>query len=661
MSNYLDKVNVNTAITENTKLDLGHTHITTANFFQFNPILCKEMVPGEKCDVNLMTFTRLQPLAVPTFGRCNIKLRSFFVPFRTIFKGWNDFITDTPHIGSNGSWGGLLTSVPTVSNSTLVDWFVNSSISVGTPGGQSVTFSWSKSGTSTTYDFAYVDNGGNRSYRLFTEEGKQAYKILDSLGYKLVFDGRNGDVYSALPILALARIYCDWYYPEAYINILNYATLKLLLNFDSNNLALTSTNLNNIFSCILYSNYDSDYYNNAWDQPNSPNVGVYSTDFKIINIDSMSNVWDSPTGSAINKVMYAQSAVSNRSGMYQAPSGNNPYEAADTIGGANAPFITTALGRNNSSTGNITTVGPMISEYLLHGLHALTDYMKRHQLVGSRAMDRYLARFGKMLTSEKMNRCNYIGSKNVPIQFGDVTSTADTANAGLGDFVGKGMGFDQNFSFDFNTEEYGYLITISSIIPAASVWQGVDRKVMHKSKLDFWTPEFDALGVQAMSTREVLGSDIGKQSGAMSDASSSYMGFNDNVFGFVPRYGEYKKYDDQITGDFIVETLNNKAASQTPWHLGRIFTSDDVYNGTSYDYAGFKHSLAFMQGMHDHNEYNRLFQYVAKEGEVMPDPFTLIYDFQMVSQAPMKPLYDTYEFEDKGRKITEQNNGVRVN
>lgn len=36
MASYLDKAQVNTAITDNTKLDLGHQHITTADFMQLN-------------------------------------------------------------------------------------------------------------------------------------------------------------------------------------------------------------------------------------------------------------------------------------------------------------------------------------------------------------------------------------------------------------------------------------------------------------------------------------------------------------------------------------------------------------------------------------------------------------------------------------------------
>ena len=48
MANFKDTVNVPTAISDNTAMDLSSKHITTANWMQLNPIYWKEMVPGEK-------------------------------------------------------------------------------------------------------------------------------------------------------------------------------------------------------------------------------------------------------------------------------------------------------------------------------------------------------------------------------------------------------------------------------------------------------------------------------------------------------------------------------------------------------------------------------------------------------------------------------------
>lgn len=85
------------------------------------------MVPGEKIDVSMESFARLNPLPVPTFGRASMRNRAYFVPFRTIFRGWNDYITDAPHVWSDGKTPtALLQTVPTVCNDQFAAlFFVN--------------------------------------------------------------------------------------------------------------------------------------------------------------------------------------------------------------------------------------------------------------------------------------------------------------------------------------------------------------------------------------------------------------------------------------------------------------------------------------------------------------------------------------------------------
>ena len=64
--------------------------------------------------------------------------------------------------------------------------------------------------------------------------------------------------------------------------------------------------------------------------------------------------------------------------------------------------------------------------------------------------------------------------------------------------------FTDNGSFTFESDEYGYIIMVSSIVPKTSYYQGQDRSTMHQTRLDFWTPEFDSMGVQALSNREIF-------------------------------------------------------------------------------------------------------------------------------------------------------------
>ena len=128
MANFLDTIKVKTAVEKRTNLSLDCDHITTANFMQFNVVFSRELVPDQSLDIDMSTFARLQPLPVPTYGKARIQNRCFFVPFRTIFPAFNDFITDARHNFSNGT-SGIVNNVPLVSSKAITTLSVNFSIS----------------------------------------------------------------------------------------------------------------------------------------------------------------------------------------------------------------------------------------------------------------------------------------------------------------------------------------------------------------------------------------------------------------------------------------------------------------------------------------------------------------------------------------------------
>ena len=414
MANFMDKMQLNTAITDNTKLDLGHQMIQTADFMQLCPIFTKEMVPGEKLDVNVESFARLNPLPVPTFGRSSLRLRSFFVPYRTVFRGWNDFITDSVHVPSTvSSVSAIISQVPQFTNDDLVHAFID--YSAGQADGSnedliesymvspSMVWELTSAGLNTVaWDIKTVDStDAVQHYYVLTQKGRQCLKTIESLGYKIAWVEEKAGVtpsynpsYSALPLLCMARIYADWYWPTQYTNIATYDDLMSYCNRDNDNntFYMTKVQIANILSAIAYVQYDSDYFTAQWDQPNQPTAGTYSN-FKLVNIDTASSVYTAAPHD------YSENGyVSNY---------NGTVSSSNRLSG-DAPFISPVVSAVSSSGSTYNFVP--ISEYLLHSLHSLTDYMKRHQLAGSKAAERYLSRFGKALTSEQLGRSVYLGA-----------------------------------------------------------------------------------------------------------------------------------------------------------------------------------------------------------------------------------------------------------
>lgn len=131
------------------------------------------------------------------------------------------------------------------------------------------------------------------------------------------------------------------------------------------------------------------------------------------------------------------------------------------------------------------------------------------------------------------------------------------------------------------------------------------------------------------------------------------------VFGFVPRYAAYKTAtcSDRLTGNFRLPSVNggNFFNGSGAWHLMREFDGITDFNR---DYANVVHTPQFISGGADFSQYKRLFY---EDDADSPDNFTVIHNFEVAEYAPMKPLYDSYEFEDKGKKVTLQTNGVKMN
>lgn len=79
--------------------DLSHENKLTFKIGDLVPILCEEVVPGDKFNISTESLIRAMPLVGPTMHRCNVDIQFFFVPNRIVNAYWEDFITG----GYNGN------------------------------------------------------------------------------------------------------------------------------------------------------------------------------------------------------------------------------------------------------------------------------------------------------------------------------------------------------------------------------------------------------------------------------------------------------------------------------------------------------------------------------------------------------------------------------
>lgn len=296
----------------------------------------------------------------------------------------------------------------------------------------------------------------------------------------------------------------------------------------------------------------------------------------------------------------------------------------------------TALMRQNSAS--ITNIGSQTSHEFLR---RISEYQKRHQLAGARSIDRVLLQFGIVSDYLRMERSIYVGNFVTEVKIGNVYATANGSNgqtySTVGDYAGVGFGKGQH-TWEFKADEEGIFIVVHSLVPSGGFYQGYDRNNRCFLKSDFYNPEYDS-SVQIIEKGEVY---VSKNQGFI--GSANY----DAGFGVSGKYAEKKFSRNFVTGDI---RFFSGGAYGDAWHLMR--TLNDSMFGTT---DGLVHSNDFARGT-DRRNYDRIFQYTGNEF----DHFICDFFFEAHAYSPLKPAFETFDFESDKNKITIQTNGSMVN
>lgn len=599
MAKLNNRANIKTALPTKTYFkDLSCDHPTTMDFFQIRPTYVHEVVPGESVDINLSMMCRLEPLQEPFLGSAKFVHRAFFVPFRTCMFGWNNFIEDSPI--ASGSNIKFLSKVPTVSNGQILQMFMDID-----------AYHLIASTTS-----AYADiKLGQYNYN-FTRKGKQFYNILSCLGLKVRFDESDTDM-SALPLLAFAKIFFDAYSNSQYQN-----HLQMEKYFNQEVSKLLKADIYLLLDCTYLLYYSDDYFTSVFDNPVSPNNDTYS-DLEVLD----------PTVSTTSTAKFKITT-----------------KASSNTNSEHTPII----GAGTSSHGTSLTA---ISDFAINFLHKMTDLFNRRRLAGSRVLDRYAAQYGYELDTEVLNRVKMIGKNEVPIIVSDVMQTTPnsidgtTMNTGLGDYSGKGVAYQDNNNFvHFQAQkEYGFIMVISYIEPRFSYLYGRPRYLQHLTREQFYTPEFDNLGTQAVRVDELVSTNF--------DGAIAHSAFNDDdIFGYLPRYAEYKVGFDQVSGDFLFDSKNG---SLDGWLLSRNFRMDHYLRDYDTE-ASPRHSLGFNEA--DGSRFENIF--MRRNDTDLDtnfyDHFIVSLHFNVGSRSPIKPMFDFIDWDSEGRELNMKVNGTRV-
>lgn len=313
--------------------------------------------------------------------------------------------------------------------------------------------------------------------------------------------------------------------------------------------------------------------------------------------------------------------------------------------------IPTTVDANNASVTASYMTNPMAIRMALR----LLTWTNKNTVIGRSVREYLKVHFGVTDVNAIDDGGVYrIGSSRTNVQISDVMSTAETAEASIGDYAGKGIGYGDSEEFDFTADKFGYWITLTAVVPESGYYQGYFKENRHLNRYQFFNPEFDAMGYQVLERGEVM-DDYSCDSPTWkpnSDYKRTY------AFGFVPRYSEYKVGRNIVNGDLSLVGLK---ASMAPYTLDRRISTGGIAttaintNGSSVRgivQPDFVPSVVYDNFRRidptDHlGQYNRIFNYALND----LDHFIIHNIFDVVGYLPMKSLsesFDTVAADDEG-------------
>lgn len=562
------------------KIDLSSRVVTTNDFGFILPVYARETVPGDKFHFHsLKSFARLAPLQVPTFSGIKMTNRAFYVRFSSVWQPWNDFFAGRKFVTQSGSFV-QFDKVPVITNKAIADY-------ICTPSNQLTRLC--EAGE--TYDIEYGKSDGSVKTYILLAAGRRMVNLLRSLGYHINFHENDITEFSILPLLCYLRVIYDYVIPSKYTNDINLRKLFETTSYFSSNISLLLLCLKDFNQCY----FDNDYFTASWVNPNSPSPS--QAPYQIIG-DPFNE-----TQSDVNNVV-----------SYNSETGPIYFESSGQ------PTVLTQFG--------------------VDALKKMYDWGMRKGLAGNRYFEDIFAQFGIKLPDVQTNRCSYIGSASSYVSISDVMSTAQTEVDGnvtsVGDYAGKGICSVDGGNFSVDCNDFGMVIVVSTIVPETGYVQGRNREILHTERLDFFNPEFDKLGMQPIRNDELF-ADYFKGSSYMQ--GQNYGGKPSGIFGWTPRYSEYKKGNDLVAGDFVINSLNT---GFDQYHSFRLF---DYPEGTSplENRQSFRVCDPSLNG----NGFNRIFN----ETSDREDHFICVFNIGVSAERKMASIKDSFDL-DGGETVT---------
>lgn len=626
-------------------LKLDRSSFNLSNFTMFDceqgqliPTAVYDCVPGDKFNLSSSSLVRTTPLVKPAFTVDLMqKTASFFVAYRTIYKDFEDFF-------SGGRTGNKIVPLPVININYIINSItynnrssVNSILDYfGLPIKDSNP-SYSELGSAdyinAFYFLAYIKiwNDYFRNPSIDIEVDVLEFSIYypqDDMPVKanvtntsFVFNGQNIQVLDITPFVLAVFNIVNGHIPSS---------TKLSDNFDNTSVIAACTD-NLVYLDPFKVNLNRDLFTSAL--PTFSNVdpvslglsgavgdalfssGRVNVTLKAGGADGPSIIRNSP-GGIPGTIPFPSLSVTLPElpetgfvpdGTYDITT--NAIGVPEAIRSHFDPIVL-----NSFTSGNLSLSGIYPRELRL--VFGLDLNQQLRNLTGSRYQDLLKAFYGVTVRDYRLNLAEYIGGSRQPVYISEVLQTSETGSTPLGEQGGHAIASGYGKHGSYFVEELGCIINLFWINSTSLYTQGVRRDWRKFLLDDFFFSAFENLGDQEIFQEELV-----YTFGSSAQSASSSSSYNQNIFGFSPRYSEYKFYNDTVVGGF--------RGNYRYWTQARIFGIKDV-SGELQGYPVL--SPEFIKS--DFSQNNRIFQTI--DADYTLKPYLVKFENRTIAFRPMK-------------------------
>lgn len=434
--------------------DLAHSNFLTQTCGTLTPVCVVPMLPNDSISLGFMSQVKLPPMATSFYGRVDYRLEAFFVPYRILWGGWENFVT-------------MPTNDPYGTQTIRPKYLPN---------------------------LLFSGSGSDGSFVQAIQNTFKRGSLADYLGFKGVPITSGVTKYAVnniMPFLAYHKIYDDWYRNA---NIQK----PVFVRSETPTKSLSSLPWNPKFSTVVggSSPVAGSDYNKGW------------SDDVISGQDEILKAFGFNVTSRVSDTIFSP-LFNDGSSLFTLRQRNWSKDYFTTA---------TLYPQQNGMTGGAGVTSRVASDSTtftisqLRQANILQKWLERNNIAGERYADQIRATFGVLPSDAMLDRPIFLGGSNFGIYTNSIAQSAggDAGNSSnpfrgeVGSDAGQTSGFGKDSLIDkFTSTEHGLIMVLGSIVPHQTYSTGSSRMFGMSTFADIPNPMFEGLGEEAVYKEEL--------------------------------------------------------------------------------------------------------------------------------------------------------------